>query len=206
MWKYLTKQAQQDKTLEEGVTVNDIAGSWITKDRLPVVTVTRDYAKKTAVASQRVYLRERPHDVPEQDKMLWWIPLILVTQDKLEFTNFVPLKWIKKQRETTLTDLPSADKFIIINPEEIGPFPVNYDVQNWNLLSNYLQTEDGRKKIPIYTRYWDLIFHSFCSSDNRLIGMKFQSQIIARRLELGLCWRFKLCHRLQYDIIHEIRA
>lgn len=148
----MTKQAQQDKTLAEGITVNEIAGSWITKDRLPVVTVIRDYAAKTAVASQRVYLRERPHDVPEQDKMLWWIPLILVTQDKLEFSNFVPHKWINKTRDITLSNLPAGDKFIIINPEEIGPFPVNYDVQNWNLLASYLQTEEGRKKIPIYTR------------------------------------------------------
>lgn len=133
--------------------MSDIAGSWITKDRLPVVTVERNYEKNTAVISQRVYLRERPHDVPEQDKMLWWVPLILVTEDKLNFTNFVPEKWIRKTRNTTLSNLPAPDKFIIINPEEIGPFPVNYDVQNWNLLANYLGTEEGRRKIPTYTRY-----------------------------------------------------
>lgn len=175
VWKHLTKQAQQDKSLENSVTVNDIAGSWITKDRLPVVTVTRDYVKNTAIASQRVYLRERPHDVPEQDKMLWWIPLIVVTQDKLEFTNFVPHKWFKKTREVTLTDLPGADKFIIVNPEEIGPFPVNYDVQNWNLLSSYLQTEDGRKKIPTYTRYLNEIKFSNSFYRSIKIGIQFQS-------------------------------
>lgn len=153
VWKHLTKQAHQDKTLEEGVTVGEIAGSWITKDRLPVVTVTRNYEKNTALVSQRVYLRERPHDVPEQDKMLWWVPLIVISQDNLNFTSFVPQKWIKKTRNTTLNDLPAADKFIIINPEEIGPFPVNYDVKNWNLLANYLRTEEGRRKIPTYTRY-----------------------------------------------------
>lgn len=152
VWKHLTEQAHSDKTLDDGVTAGDIASSWITKDRLPVVTVTRDYEKRTAKASQRVYLRERPHDVPEQDKMLWWVPLIVVTEDKLDFTKFVPAKWIKKTRETTLENLPTADKFIIVNPEEIGPFPVNYDVTNWNLLAKYLQTEDGRQKIPTYTR------------------------------------------------------
>lgn len=51
-----------------------------------------------------------------------------------------------------MENLPAADKFIIINPEEIGPFPVNYDVTNWNLLSKYLQTPEGRQKIPTYTR------------------------------------------------------
>lgn len=134
------------------MTVNEIATSWITKDRLPVVTVERDYPARTAIAAQRVYLRERPHDVPEQDKMLWWIPLILVTQDNLNFTNFVPHVWIKKTRDIILTNMPADNKFIIVNPEEIGPFPVNYDVRNWNLLATYLQTDEGRKKIPIYTR------------------------------------------------------
>lgn len=152
VWKYLTQQAHEDKSLPDDITVNEIASSWITKDRLPVVSIERDYAARTAVVSQRVYLRERPHDVPEQDKMLWWIPLILVTQDELNFNNFVPYRWMKKTRDIILTDLPSDDKFIIVNPEEIGPFPVNYDTNNWNLLALFLQSDEGRKKIPTYTR------------------------------------------------------
>lgn len=152
VWKYLTQQAHIDKSLPEDVTVTEIAGSWITKDRLPVVSVERDYSAKTAVISQRVYLRERPHDVPEQDKMLWWIPIILLTQDNLNFNNFKPHVWMKKTKDIILTNLPTEDKFIIVNPEEIGPFPVNYDLKNWNLLASYLQTNDGRKQIPTYTR------------------------------------------------------
>lgn len=152
MWNVLTKQAHQDNTLADDVTVNEIATSWITKDRLPVVSVERDYAAKTAIVSQRVYLRERPHDVPEQDKMLWWIPLIMVTQDNLSFTDFKPNQWMKKSRDLILTNMPDENKFVIVNPEEIGPFPVNYDIKNWNLLATFLQTSDGRKQIPTYTR------------------------------------------------------
>lgn len=152
VWKALTEQAHEDKTLAADISISDIAGSWITKDRLPVVTVIRDYADQTATATQKVYLRERPHDVPEQDKMLWWIPLIVVTQDNLNFKNSTPYTWLRKTRDVSLVNLPGPDKFIIVNPEEIGPFPVNYDTKNWNLLADYLQTEEGRNKIPIYTR------------------------------------------------------
>lgn len=139
--------------METDITVNEIATSWITKDRLPVLYVERDYAAKTAVITQNVYLRERPHDVPEQDKMLWWIPIILVMENNLDFNNFRPNHWLKKTRHIILTDLPAQDKFIIVNPEEIGPFPVNYDIRNWNLLATFLQTSEGRKIIPTYTRY-----------------------------------------------------
>lgn len=152
VWKALTEQAHEDKTLPNGVTVNEIVESWIFKDRLPVVTVARKYSTQTAVATQKVYLRERPHDVPEQDKMLWWIPLVVLSQDKLNFQNTTPLVWLNKVRDVQLSGLPTADRYIIVNPEEIGPFPVNYDADNWNLLSNYLQTEEGRKNIPTYTR------------------------------------------------------
>jgi hypothetical protein len=34
------------------MTVNAIAASWITKDRLPVINVTRDYKKKTVSIAQ----------------------------------------------------------------------------------------------------------------------------------------------------------
>jgi hypothetical protein len=152
IWEALTKQAHLNGKLCTKATIGEIANSWVTKDRIPVVSVIRDYSKSSANVTQKLYLRERPHDVPEQDKMLWWIPLVVVTQDSLNFSNFTPYKWIKNVKEVELTGLPSADKFIIVNPEEIGPFPVNYDEKNWNLLSEYLQTETGRNAIPVYTR------------------------------------------------------
>lgn len=69
-----------------------------------------------------MYLRERPHDVPDQEKFLWWIPVILIRQDKLQFSNSTPLVWMKREREIKISDLPEKDVFIIVNPEEIGKF------------------------------------------------------------------------------------
>lgn len=52
IWKALTQQAQIDGKLETGTTINEIAASWITKDRLPVLNVTRNYQKRTATLTQ----------------------------------------------------------------------------------------------------------------------------------------------------------
>lgn len=183
IWEALTKQAHLDTRLCESATVNEIAESWITKDRIPMVSVVRNYDSNTAVVTQRLYLRERPHDVPEQDKMLWWIPLVVVRQDNLNFTNTSATKWMKKTREVTLDELPGANNFIIVNPEEIGPFPVNYDTRNWNLLADFLQTEAGRLKIPVYTRAkllhdaWNLAYAgdlSFATAFNMTLFMKYE--------------------------------
>lgn len=188
LWEALTKQAHKDKKLPKQYTINEIAGSWITKDRLPVVSVKRNYKEKTAVVTQKVYLRERPHDVPEQEKMLWWIPLVLVGQDKLDFTNTTAFAWMEKKKQIQLSGLPSKENFIIINPEEIGPFPVNYDERNWNLLSEYLKTENGRKNIPIYTRAkllhdaWNLAYAgdlSFATAFNMTLFMKYERDHLA---------------------------
>ncbi|GAB0096680.1 Aminopeptidase [Sergentomyia squamirostris] len=169
IWNAMTIQAHRDQVLDKALTVNDIADSWISKDRLPVVTIDRNYDKREAKVSQKLYLRERPHDVPEQDKMLWYIPLVIVTEDNLDFTDTTPRHWMKKTREAMLKNLPEASKFIIVNPEEIGPFPVNYDVTNWNLLAKFLQTEAGRTSVPVFTKAkllhdaWNLAYGGYLS-------------------------------------------
>ncbi|XP_060526460.1 aminopeptidase N [Cylas formicarius] len=187
IWLSLTEQARFDKTLPEPITINEIAGSWITKDRLPVVTVTRDYDKGTATMKQRVYLRERPHDVPDQEKFLWWIPVVLVREDKMNFRNSTPLVWMMKEREIKLEDLPSADKFVIVNPEEISPFPVNYDTRNWNMLASFLCT-DQRTKIPVNTRAkllhdaWNLAYAgdlSFATALNMTLFLRDEREYLA---------------------------
>ncbi|XP_050303847.1 aminopeptidase N [Anthonomus grandis grandis] len=187
IWQALTDQARFDGTLPEPITINEIAGSWINKDRLPVVTVNRNYNNNTAIINQRVYLRERPHDVPDQEKFLWWIPLVVIRQDKMNFLNTTPPMWMRKDREVEMKNLPDKDYFIIVNPEEIGPFPVNYDTENWNKLAKFLQTNE-RTKIPVYTRAkllhdaWNLAYAgdlSFATALNMTLFLKYEREYLA---------------------------
>ncbi|XP_050746092.1 glutamyl aminopeptidase isoform X3 [Drosophila biarmipes] len=152
LWNTLSKQAIEDEVLDSSFSILDIVESWLNLDRLPLITINRDYNSGTASVQQKVYLRERPHDVPNQDKMLWWIPIALARQDTLNFAKYCPCIWMNKTKELQISNMPIKNMFIIANPEEIGPFPVNYDQQNWNMLSIYLRTEDKREHIPIYTR------------------------------------------------------
>lgn len=139
-------------------------------------------------AFQRVYLRDRPHDVPDQDKLLWWIPIVLVTQDKMDFTKSTPIIWMKKEREITIQNMPNSENFVIINPEEIGPFPVNYDVRNWNMLAQYLLKNENRVKIPVNTRAkllhdaWNLAYAgdlSFSTALNMTLFLKYERNHLA---------------------------
>lgn len=76
--------------------------------------------------SQKVYLRERPHDVPDANRMSWWAPIVIARGDNLDFNNVTPAVWMRDRKELTLKDMPDADQFIIINPEEIGKYYIDF--------------------------------------------------------------------------------
>jgi hypothetical protein len=52
LWEALTNEARGDMTLQEPISVQEIAKSWVTKDRFPVVSVTRDYQDNSASVEQ----------------------------------------------------------------------------------------------------------------------------------------------------------
>lgn len=187
-WNCLTKQAHADQKLDSSVSVNEIVSTWVTKDRIPVVSAIRNYRDGSINFTQKMYLRERPHDVPEQDKMLWYIPLVMISGDYLDFAKTKPLLWIDNKRSVVLKkNLPTPDNFVIVNPEEIAPFPVNYDAKNWKMLSNFLQTEKGMDSIPPYTRAkllhdaWNLAFAgslNFSSAFDMTLFLKLEKNHI----------------------------
>ncbi|XP_075147171.1 aminopeptidase N [Haematobia irritans] len=183
LWNALTEQAIIDSVLPSQNNIANIANSWISKDRLPVINVERNYIDHLATITQKVYLRERPHDVPDRDKMLWWIPLVVIEEGNLNFSNTRPRAWMPNVTKYILHNVDENEKFIIVNPEEIGPFPVNYDAKNWNRLSTFLQTESGLQAIPAYTRAkllhdaWNLAYAgdlSFATAFNMTLFMKFE--------------------------------
>ncbi|XP_076247604.1 aminopeptidase N [Calliopsis andreniformis] len=153
IWSRLNEISSENGELPEGLTINSIAGPWINRDRVPLVTVIRDYETKMITLSQKVYLREAPPVSTAKVSYQWDIPIVMISQDKLEFHKPCPL-WLTKSNEPknlTIPDITDENKFIIVNPEEIGVFPVNYDSCNWKMLSQYLRGPN-REMIPVLTR------------------------------------------------------
>lgn len=52
LWAAIGDQAHQDETLDKSVSVEEIAQSWLDRDRLPVLSVTRNYEKDTVIVLQ----------------------------------------------------------------------------------------------------------------------------------------------------------
>ncbi|XP_014485888.1 PREDICTED: aminopeptidase N [Dinoponera quadriceps] len=154
IFTHLNDVANETNNLPAGLTINGIAASWINRDRVPLVTVIRDYETGQINLSQKVYLRDIPPQSTTKISYQWDIPIVMQAEDKLNFSNTKPTVWLTKENEPknfTISDITDEDNFIIVNPEEIGMFPVNYDSCNWKMLSQYLQGPD-REKIPALTR------------------------------------------------------
>lgn len=56
--------------LPEGLTVNSIAGPWTNRDRVPLVTVIRDYETQTLTLSQVCVLTIIAYNLTEQKRCL----------------------------------------------------------------------------------------------------------------------------------------
>ncbi|XP_044584203.1 aminopeptidase N isoform X1 [Cotesia glomerata] len=145
-------RVKNNLTLPNDLTISSIAAPWINRDRVPVVTVTRDYETGSITFTQNVFLRQLPPASNEKMSYLWDIPIIMVSQNDLKFSKLYPNLWLTKSDSTiTVPDSTSKDHFVIVNPEEIGMFPVNYDLCNWQMLSEFLQGPN-RETIPVLTR------------------------------------------------------
>lgn len=172
LWDTMTRRAHATRSLPLDATVKAIADSWIDKDRFPVVTITRDYTAGTADVEQRMFIRtktmqpgvresfdsaDRQGDDPQQP--LWWVPIVMATQEKMNFGETKPVTWMKPTQrriviegEEARNNLPGPESFIVINPEEIGFFFVNYDRRNWALLADFLEGPNGQDFVPEVTR------------------------------------------------------
>lgn len=153
----LNEVASGTANLPEKLTINDVVDPWVRWDRLPLVTVTRNYENKYINLSQKVYVR----NVPPPDRWnshKWDIPIVMLTEKDLDFSQTKPVTWLTSNSPNKdilgvnlIVDPMDKDSFVIVNPEEIGMFPVNYDTCNWEMLAQFL-CGPKRETIPVLTR------------------------------------------------------
>ncbi|XP_019878515.1 aminopeptidase N isoform X3 [Aethina tumida] len=141
LWKALTDEAHKQRALPDNLTVKAIMDSWTVQTGYPVVNVIRDYKGKTAKLSQKRFLKDvSPKD---QEKSCWWVPITYSTKSVPHFNETVPKHWLSCPLEDTLLeDVAGEDEWVIFNNKIGGIYKVNYDEDNWKLITKALQEED----------------------------------------------------------------
>ncbi|XP_047490104.1 aminopeptidase N-like [Penaeus chinensis] len=149
LWEFLTEAAHEDDTLAADVSVKDIMDTWTLQTGYPVVKVERDAAGTSATVTQERFLL-LPSASGRSDAS-WWVPLTVTSQDAPDFSQTRPSSWLPASASSTsLSGLPSADAWILLNLQQTGYFRVNYDANNWELLTK--QLADAHEAIHVTNR------------------------------------------------------
>lgn len=114
--------------------------SWTNKPGFPLVTVTRTYNSSSVFIAHQPFYRN-----PSKNRSDWWIPLNFATKSINDFSNTGPSYWLSPDETLVLLGTVSPNDWIIFNIQQTGYYRVNYDERNWEMLTDYLKSENYRK-------------------------------------------------------------
>ncbi|CAG2115119.1 unnamed protein product [Medioppia subpectinata] len=151
LWDYLTV------AVNNSLNVKRVMDSWTLQDGYPVVTLTRDYARRKAWLTQKrflLYVTTNETNGVNKKNYWWEIPITYTTErdanwepiTKLWMTKTNSLKEFMVKEE----DIPEKNEWIIANIQEVGYYRVNYDVDNWKLIIRQLVS--NHSKIHVINR------------------------------------------------------
>ena len=92
--------------------------------------------------SQEKFLWSPNNSLPGDHFSTWWVPLTYTNQASPDFNDTRVKTWLKAtETQTSVQSLPRKDQWVIFNVQQIGYYRVNYDHNNWNLLTQQLLTD-----------------------------------------------------------------
>jgi len=143
LWQFLTDAGQSDGTLVD-VTVKQVMDTWTVQMGYPVVEISRQYGfpVPTASVKQTRFLLTGPsNNTEDENSYTWWVPLSY-TSPNLGFENTGPAYWMDPSLGGTLEYVEvkdvSDDEPLIANVQQTGFYRVNYDIKNWEMISESL--------------------------------------------------------------------
>ncbi|KAH0560476.1 hypothetical protein KQX54_005086 [Cotesia glomerata] len=123
------------------VTLEKALNNWESTPGYPMITINRNYGLNTATITQSRFLQYS--DLTSTDQ--YWIPLNFATQDNMDFNDTAITHWLEPDSISLEISAPESDKWLISNKQQFGYYRVNYDEKNWQLIVNYLNSENYYK-------------------------------------------------------------
>ncbi|CAH1252129.1 TRHDE [Branchiostoma lanceolatum] len=154
LWQCLTEAAQEDG---RNVQVKEVMDTWTLQMGFPVVTVSRDYSNGRVTVSQRHFLYDPEVNAPESLRNnVWQVPLTFMSRDSGNLSrdnggvSIHDVFWLRKREEDFHFDI-NGSSWLLANTNQSGYYRVNYDVTNWRLLTEDLNS-DNFQNIPAQSR------------------------------------------------------
>ncbi|XP_049525073.1 aminopeptidase N-like [Dermacentor silvarum] len=127
-----------------------LAHAWTHSAGFPLLTISRAYGQRVAVARQERYGQNASQTV-------WSIPVTYTDGTKMDFDNTGSIFWLTT-KEAKLPSAPKDDDWLIANLRGCGYYRVNYDPRNWNLITMELNTYHTNIDVVNRARIIDDVF------------------------------------------------
>ena len=136
LWRVLNEQMLEDRIpLPLNTSLGDIMGTWTDQMGYPYVEITRIYDQQMINIKQKQFLFDseaQPSKSPYN--YIWSIPLV-IKSSSLSRTN---MTWFSKTEMNITTNI-SSNEWILVNPDLLGFFRTNYDLENWKKIIQQLK-------------------------------------------------------------------
>lgn len=147
----LERAVKEDKTLAVNLTVKEIFSSWSNQKGFPVLYVKRN-GNGTVTISQERYFTEVPKN--STDSTTWWIPYNVASKQLPSLNQTAPTGWLARNQRSKVVEQTTSVKWspndwVLLNQQQTGFYRVQYDAENYKLLTNELISGDLKKIHPI---------------------------------------------------------
>ncbi|XP_050343217.1 aminopeptidase N-like isoform X2 [Nymphalis io] len=137
LWNAMSKATKSDPKFKD-LSVVKFMNTWTRQPGYPVVNVRRNYTTGSVIFQQKLFTSSED-GIPKPDR-LWHIPISYTTLDT-PASNWTtgPKLWLTDR--TVTANLPlNETQALYVNIDAIGYYRVNYDQNNWALLSAALKS------------------------------------------------------------------
>lgn len=120
-------------------TMDIVFNSWINTPGFPVVKVDRNYESGMVTVSQRRFISTSEESSLQTAKFM--VPLNYATEKDPNFSDTKPIDFISTTDfEKSYRIDANSSQWIVFNKQVTGYYRVNYDDDNWRLLSSALKS------------------------------------------------------------------
>lgn len=131
------------------LTVDEFMSNWTLQSGYPVLNISRDADTNTFLVTQGQFYINKTDGIINETAA-WHIGLTFVTDKNKNFSYVKPTNWTDKKSALTVITAPKDINWYIFNPQAIGFYRVNYEVDNWMALIK--QLNDTPTDIHVFNR------------------------------------------------------
>ncbi|XP_047113128.1 aminopeptidase N-like isoform X1 [Schistocerca piceifrons] len=121
-----------DSYLPEGTYLEEVMLPWVRQGGFPFISVSRNYTDGSAIISQAPYLSDAD--------TVWPVPITYTSRSEANFSASPPRLWLLDS-ELEVPAVAQPDDWLLLNLHVAGYYRVNYDEQNWALLTEQLRSD-----------------------------------------------------------------